>query len=158
MLEIKVQLTESNCITIANMCKQYGLGDRVIIDEYYTYLQNTVNYWKTNLPKCALCIIAWGSVSTAKTFITNNLLNTDIQVLLTISTTDQLYLISTDGDIDYDKVKTVTNLGAKLTYTEVMTSADVDTLYDGGYLNVFSYVASGYIHINGWIAEKLMLN
>lgn len=158
MLEVKVQLSESDCIEISSMCKRYGLGDRVIIDEYYDKLQNTVDYWKTNLPKCTICIIAWGDVLTARDFINANLINTDIPVLLVVSTIDQLYLISTNGVLDYSKVKTVTDLGAKLTYTEVRTSADMDTLYDGGYLDVFSYVASGYIHVNEWIAEKLLIN
>lgn len=157
MLEIKVQMAEANCVAIANMCKQYGLGDRVIIDEYYTYLQNTVNYWKANLPKCTMCIIAWGSVSTAQSFISNNLLNTGISVLLTISGTDQLYLISTNGDIDYDKVRTVTNVGAKLTYTEVANSSAMESLYDAGYIDVFSYIASSYINVNAWLKDKLGL-
>lgn len=158
MLEIKVQLTEANCIVIANMCKQYGLGDRVIIDEYYSYLQNTVDYWKANLPKCTICIIAWNNVSTAQSFITNNLLNTDIGVLLTISGTSQLSLISTNDDIDYNKVRTVTNIGAKLTYTEVNNSSAMNTLYEAGYIDIFNYIASSYININRWLQDKLNLN
>lgn len=158
MLEIKFQLTETDCVEIAKMCKQYGLGDRVIIDEYYTYLQNTVNYWKANLPKCTLCIIAWVDVWTARDFINANLANTDINVLLTISTTSQLYLISSDNQIDYSKVQMVTNLGAKLTFTEVDSSSVMTELYEGGYIDVISYISSSYINVNAWLTNKLGLN
>lgn len=157
MLEIKVQLAETDCVAIAKMCKQYGLGDRVIIDEYYTNLQNTVDYWKANLPKCKLSIIAWNSVWTARDFINANLANTDIDVLLTISTTSQLYLISSNDQIDYAKVQTVTNLGAKLTFTEVDSNSVMTELYEGGYIDVISYISSSYIKVNAWLANALGL-
>lgn len=155
MLEIKVQLTEAQCVSIADMCKEYGLGERTIIDEYRSNLRNTVNYWIQNMPKATVCIIAGNSMSDALE-LAATLKAAGLKTLITLSTLTQLAVIQdAGGNLDHSKVQAITSTGTDLTYTEIQSESALEDFYDAGYLSVFRYISSSYVNINKWIKNTI---
>ena len=158
MLEMKVELASAQCAEVANMCKMYGLGESVIIDEYTTVINNTMASWIANLPKATISIIG-GSAINLVIPKAQQIINAGLNALVVLSSSAQLSGIQDAyGNLDYNKVQSVTNIGADLVYTEIQTSTELTNFYNDGYLAIFKYVASSYLDINKWIHGKLISN
>ena len=156
MLEIKVLLTTAQCVEIAKLCKMYGLGERVIIDEYTTNINSTVSTWIANLPKATISIIG-GSAIDLVIPKAQNIINEGLNALVVLSSSAQLSAIQdSQGNIDYAKVQSVTNIGADFVYTEIQSANELQSFYEDGYLSVFKYVASSYVDIDKWVQNNVL--
>ena len=154
MIEIKVQLTSSQISEIATVIKAVGLSDRVIIDDYQSHFANNLNDWLSELPNATICVIAGTGYDTAITMC-RTVIDSGNKALITLSTSSQLSQIQDEnGNLDMSKVSLATDYGIGLSYTELTNDSALLEFYNGGYMNVFSYIACR-TRLDNWIASKI---
>lgn len=155
MLEIKVQLTSSQVSEIATMIKAVGLSDRVIIDDYQSHFANNLSDWLSELPNSTICVIAGAGGYNSAITMCRTAIESGNKALITLSTTSQLAQIQDQsGNLDISKVALATDYGIGLSYTELANDSALLEFYNGGYMDVFSYIACR-TRLDNWIASKI---
>lgn len=155
MLEIKVQLTSSQVSEIATMIKAVGLSDRVIIDDYQSHFANNLSDWLSELPNSTICVIAGAGGYNSAITMCRTAIESGNKALITLSATSQLAQIQDQsGNLDISKVALATDYGIGLSYTELANDSALLEFYNGGYMDVFSYIACR-TRLDNWIASKI---
>ena len=155
MIEIKVQLTSSQVSEIATVIKAVGLSDRVIIDDYQSHFANNLSDWLSELPNATICIIAGAAGYNTAITMCRTAIESGNKALITLSTTSQLSQIQDQsGNLDMSKVALATDYGIGLSYTELTNDSALLEFYNGGYMDVFSYIACR-TRLDNWIASKI---
>lgn len=145
VLEVKVALTSAQWDSLAAMCREYGMIDRVIISDVNNRLSSELNYISAAFPDAPVFI---GGCDSA-----DSITSAMAQATTLVSNGHKVYMLLNSSRLalwDSALIAQFESLGGGWAYTEVESESDIESLQTSGWLKRLKYISSSYVNINEW--------
>ena len=147
MLEIKVTLTEDQVNQMAMLCGHYGLSDRTIIADGYDQTDTTLQAWIDAMPNAIMCLR--GASANWNKQYSNALRCRQANMHTVLSVTNPSATFGS-ASLENERLQLIARNQIDLCYSEIQSTNDLKTFSDEGWLSIFRYVASSYVHVLEW--------